>query len=346
MVLDPIPPEILAEDEALRGGVALLDEHTRLVLQVTGERAAEMLHGLLTNDVKHLRPGECLYTFMLTPKGRPVAELRLLRFPRFFWLDLPETCADAAISHLRKYLPPIYATFQAAGVARLGVLGPQAAEAVDAWAERPITEGVAPLRSRELDTAYGGAVLAGREAAEGPGFDLYIEREQFDEARSALVQHVVERGGRVASRQAWEILRVERGLPVHGIDFSEADLAQEAGQDARAISFDKGCYTGQEVVARIHFRGHVNRILRGFRLPASPVGPGAVLYEAERPRATLTSVVRSPRYGTIGLGLARTEVAPGARLSLDKGGEPLAEVVDLPFGRVSGAPAGAPTDRS
>lgn len=339
-----VPAEVLADYEAMQDRAALLDEQARLVLRITGDRAAEMLHGLTTNDVRRLSPGECHYAFMLTPKGRPVAELRLLHLTSGFWLDLPERCADAATAHLRKYLPPIYATFEDAGVARLGVLGAQAGRVVDAWAGRAVTDRLGPLRARDLDTPLGHAVIAGREAVEGAGFDLYVERSRLDEARSALARHVGEIGGRVASRLAWEILRVECGLPVHGIDFSEANLAQEAGQDGRAISFDKGCYTGQEVVARIHFRGHVNRILRGIRLPESSFRPGTDLYLAGRPCVTLTSVVQSPRFGTIALGLTRTEAAPGSLLSVERGGDPLAEVVALPF-RESLAPITDPPGR-
>ncbi len=326
-----VAAETLADYEAMQERVALLDEQARLILRITGDRVGEMLQGLTTNDVGRLSPEECLYAFMLTPKGRPVAELRLLRLASGFWLDLPERCAEAATAHLRKYLPPIYATFEDAGVARLGVLGRDAGRAVDAWAGQSVTDRLGALAARELDTPFGYAVIAGREAIEGAGFDLYVERSRLDQARSALARHVGALGGRVASRLAWEILRVESGLPVHGIDFSEANLAQEAGQDARALSFDKGCYTGQEVVARIHFRGHVNRILRGIRLPESSLRPGTTLYLGGRPCVTLTSVVQSPRFGTIALGLTRTEAAPGSLLSVERGGDPLAEVVALPF---------------
>ena len=104
-------PDFSAEHRTLIERVGLLDESTRTIVGVQGDRAGEMLHGLLTNDVKRLSVGEGLYAFMLTPKGRPVAEMRLLRLESGFWMAMPASCLVSALAHLRKYLPPIYARF-------------------------------------------------------------------------------------------------------------------------------------------------------------------------------------------------------------------------------------------
>jgi folate-binding protein YgfZ len=332
-------PDSSSEHRALVESAGVLDERTRTIVSVQGDHAGEMLHGLLTNDVKGLATGDGLYAFMLTPKGRPVAEMRLLRLESEFWMDMPVSCLDSALAHLRKYLPPIYATFNETDTCRLAVIGPLAAAAVDGWAGAAVTNALKPLQSRSLEIRETEVLIARREEIEGPGFDLYVPPDAREDVRSGLATAVSERGGREVGAYAWEILRVERGIPAFGSDFSEDDLAQEAGQDARAISFDKGCYTGQEVVARIHFRGHVNRVLRGFRQLRPSVGPsssptlepGQPLFEGGRERGVISSAVDSPRLGRIALGLARTEIEPGRRLAFEPGGDGLVEIVELPF---------------
>jgi folate-binding protein YgfZ len=342
-------PGSSAEHHALQDSAGLLDESTRTILSISGDRAADMLHGLVTNDVKRLSVGQGLYAFMLTPKGRPVAEMRLLRLDAAFWMDVPASCRESALAHLRKYLPPIFAQFDETDTCRLAVVGPLAAAAIDGWAGASVTEGIDPLESRPLDVEGKELVLARREVIEGPGFDLYVSAEDREDVRSGLLDSVLELGGREVGPEAWEVLRVERGIPVFGRDFSEENLAQETAQDARAISFDKGCYTGQEVVARIHFRGHVNRILRGCRLDdpsadpsADPSGrpslaAGRPLFDGDRERGLITSPVDSPRFGRIALGLVRTEIEPRRRLALESSGEEVVEIMELPFDPVIGS---------
>ena len=332
-------PGSSAEHLALVESAGLLDESSRRVLSISGDRAGEMLHGLVTNDVKRLSVGEGLYTFMLTPKGRPVAEMRLLRLESEFWMDMPGSCVESGLAHLRKYLPPIFARFDETDLCRLAIVGPLAEAAIDGWAGASVTEGLDPLESRPLEVAGREARLARREAIEGPGFDLYVSAGEREKVRSGLADSVSELGGQEVGPDAWEILRVERGIPIFERDFTDKNLAQETGQDARAISFDKGCYTGQEVVARIHFRGHVNRILRGCRLAEPSAGhsgataleAGRSLFEGDRERGVISSPVDSPRFGHIALCLARAEIEPGTRLALEASAEQIVEIVKLPF---------------
>jgi aminomethyltransferase len=327
------------EYRALAETAGLLSQSGRAILSVSGERAGDMLHGLVTNDVKDLPVGGGLYAFMLTPKGRPVAEMRILRLEERFWLDMPSSCLEPAVAHLRKYLPPIFATFEETVTRRVEVIGPLAAAAIDAWAGTSVTTGLDSLASRPLQVDELQVLLARREAIEGPGYDIYVPDSEREEVRSGLSASVSEVGGREIGFDAWEIMRVERGIPTFGTDYGEENLAQEAGQDARAISFDKGCYTGQEVVARIHFRGHVNRILRGFRLIEPSAGGSEApalaadqpLFEGARERGVITSSVDSPLLGPIALGLARTEIEPGRRLALEPSGDEIVDIVELPF---------------
>ncbi len=338
----------VAEYRALRSAVGLLDESDRLVLAVSGPRALATVGGLLTNSVDSVPLGRAVYTFALNPKGRPVAELRIAPRPpddpeadgwgEGAWLDAPAACAHGLVDHLTKYLPPIYARLESTDRARLGLVGPRAGEVLEraspALGWRPsVGDDVERLTELEAVRPAPGVLLVRREAVEGPGFDLYAAAADVTRVWRALEEAVREAGGRPSGRDAYDVLRVERGVPVFGREITPDQLPQETGQTDRAIDFDKGCYTGQEVVARIHYRGHVNRLLRGFRhaeggpLPES----GAALYEGDRPRGEIRTTVQSPSHGPIALGYARREVEPGARLAAAPGRDLEIEVVELPF---------------
>jgi folate-binding protein YgfZ len=125
----------------------------------------------------------------------------------------------------------------------------------------------------------------------------------------------------------WEVARVEAGMPRFGHEFDVDSMPAEAGLLERAVSFTKGCYPGQEPIARLHYRGHANRGLRGLRLE-EPAAPGAAVVAGDRDVGRLTSFVDSPRFGRIGLGVLRREVRDGERVTAD--GAP-ATVSPLPF---------------
>ena len=126
-----------------------------------------------------------------------------------------------------------------------------------------------------------------------------------------------------------EVLRVESGRPRLGLDMDGNTIPEEAGLNERAVSFEKGCYVGQETVARLHYRGKPNRHLRGLRL-SEPVERGVAIELGEREVGTVGSVVESPTLGPIALALVRREAEPGATVSVC-GAD--AEVVELPFSR-------------
>jgi tRNA-modifying protein YgfZ len=131
------------------------------------------------------------------------------------------------------------------------------------------------------------------------------------------------------SEAAAEVLRVESGRPRFGLDLDQTVIPQEAGLNERAVSFSKGCYVGQETVARLHYRGKPNRHLRGLRL-SEPEPSGAQLRLGEKVVGRLGSVVVSPRLGPIALAIVRREAAPGDRVAIE-GSAASAEVVELPF---------------
>ena len=157
------------------------------------------------------------------------------------------------------------------------------------------------------------------------GLDLLFEAGVANGVRAALVDAgVVE-----VSLGAAEIVRVEHGRPRYGMDLDETTIPQEAALNERAVSFTKGCYVGQETVARLHYKGKPNRYLRGLRL-SEPVEPGAELRLGERTVGRLGSSVLSPVLGAIGLALVRREAEPGATLEVGESGA-TATVLELPF---------------
>lgn len=326
-----------AEYRALSESAAVVDDTGRVLIRVTEGRkegrAHDTLSGLLTNDFAAVEPDAALYSFLLTAKGGPVAVLRAIRREEEDWLDLPACCREGTLRHFEKYLPPLFARYEVdEGTGRLGVVGPAAEEALGAATAELEAERLGSLEGASARVAGEEAFVLRREAAEGPGFDLYVPLEAAAAVWERLQGAVDAVGGRPAGRRAREVRRVELGLPAYGAEITEDTLPHETGQTGRAVSFEKGCYTGQEVVVRVEHRGQVNRHLRGLEFEETLPEPGAALYHGDRERGTVTTPVRSPRYGPIALGYVRREVQPGSRLSLEAGGEePGCRVRELPF---------------
>ena len=162
-------------------------------------------------------------------------------------------------------------------------------------------------------------------ATDTAGIDVLCDASQHDAVQDALTQA----GAETVSEQAAEIVRVERGRPRYGMDIDDATIPQEAGLNERAVSFTKGCYVGQETVARLYYRGKPNRHLRGLRLSAPSV-PGEELHLGERTVGRLGSVALSPSLGPIALALVRREAGLGATVSVGDEGVS-ASVAELPF---------------
>ncbi len=297
---------------ALVESCALIARTDRGAVRVTGERAAEMLNGLLTNKVTGQEGAGC-HAMLLNPKGRVLTDLRVLPTHGHLLLDVPGRGLENLLTTFRKYLPPIYATFEdvSPGLAQLGVYGPQAEAAVADALGEALPEAHLGLRDLEFEGSSG-LVIRNRWFA-GDGVEIIADVEAARALAARLGAAVKDHGGLRVGSESLEIARVESGIPEYGVDMSVENLAQETGLE-EAISYDKGCYLGQEVVARIHFRGHVNRQLRSLQFDVERPPSGARLLDGEREVGTITSVVTSPQHGHIGLGYVRREVEPGSRL--------------------------------
>src|SRR5581483_3850366 len=155
--------------------------------------------------------------------------------------------------------------------------------------------------------------------------DVLCDARDTPTVRDALLAA----GARPMTEDEAEVLRVERGRPRYGVDLDDTVIPQEAGLNERAVSFTKGCYVGQETVARLHYKGKPNRHLRGIRLRA-PAAHGDEIRRGEKEVGRLGSAAVSPALGPIGLAILRREAEPGDELAVGEDGVP-GQVIELPF---------------
>lgn len=331
-----------AEYRATRAAVGIVERTDLAVIRMWGKDPVRMLNGLITNEILNLGMDRAVYGAMLTPKGRMITDLRaaLLEVPEGsapeIRIDVPRIALDSVSAHLKKYLPPHFARWSVLeDQTILGVYGRSSAEIVALLLGRePASEEDAVTRGvyRELPVT----ALATRMAGEELGFDVFIPNEVLAAAWAEAIDQTLALSGRPLGMRAFEVLRVEAGRPRFGVDMTEDTIPAEAlastGQMERAISFSKGCYTGQEVVVRIAHRGHVNRHLRGIVLTAGAVvesGAAVMRPEDGKEVGRVTSAVASPlARAPIAMAHLRREVEPGELVTVD-GRE--ARVVELPF---------------
>lgn len=322
----PASAEELAADLAALSSGAALVEHAADLLELTGPDRLRLVNGLVTADVKAVAPGSAASGFFTTGQGKILADFRLLAFPESCWLILPAGTGETIRTHLEKYKV----------ASRVEV-----ASGVD----RPIFELRGP-RAGEVATAATELLSAGDEqvtiCAAGGGFFLLPGASTSGEQLAQRLPTGEGLGLRKVSAAAVEIDRIESGELLFGVDFSGENFPQETGREAD-VSYSKGCYLGQEVVARIHYRGGVQRLPRGLRFGAGrPPAAGTELLLDGRAVGRATSVASSPQFGAIGLGLLHQRGSdPGTRLEVaGRDGAAGAEVVELPFGRAQKDEAG------
>lgn len=303
----------------------------RALFRVSGDRCTEMVDGIVTNDLKATPVGRAIWALMLTPKGRVLADLRILHREEGLWLDVPAVAVENLKAAFRKFLPPRFARaeFWSQGCV-MGLYGPGAAAAVAEVAGATAPE--VPLAFVETSRDGDLLVVVRDDLLGVPGCEILASRPALTSLEAALATYSERAGGARVDEGTLEVLRVEAGLPRYGVEVSEQNIVQETGWGDRAVSFSKGCYVGQEVVVRVHHRGHPNRYLRGLRFESEPPAAGAALFAEGRPVGTVTTAVASPRLGPIGLGYVRREVTPPARVQVGGADSAAsAQVVALPF---------------
>jgi tRNA-modifying protein YgfZ len=309
--------ELDGQYRALREEAGYL-RRTRAALIVRGPDAAEYLQGQLTNDIETLERERGCYAALLDRKGHLQSDMRVLRLEGDeIWLDLEPGPAPGVLKHLRTY--SVGRDVEVEDVterwAITSLIGPRAGELAG-------FEGLGPEHAQSFREWDGTEVLA---VATDAGLDLITRADQA----ASLAELLAAAGAVEVSEPAAEIIRVESGRPRFGHDMGPESMPAEAGITERAVDFEKGCYIGQEPVARLHYRGKPNRTLRGLRL-SEPADHGDPLLVGEREVGTIGTACLSPALGPIALAIVRREAVEGDRLAVGNGGV-TAEVVPLPF---------------
>jgi folate-binding protein YgfZ len=314
---------LASEYRVLTDGCGLIDRSERGKLALTGTERKSFLAGQVTNDIENLQAGSGCYAAFLTHKGKMLGDLRVLAVeedgaePELL-LDTERPTLQALFDMVRRFKIGYDVELHKRTVQRglLSLAGP-AARASAGAEDLP-----------EEEHAHRAGEIGGRPVrliVTDVGIDVLCEADDTDAVRSALLDG----GAQPVSEDAAEILRVERGRPRYGHELDDSTIPQEAGLNERAVSFTKGCYVGQETVARLFYRGKPNRHLRGLKL-SEPAPTGAELRLGERVVGKLATSLVSPVHGPIALALVRREAAPGDTLDVDGGAS--AEVIELPFG--------------
>jgi folate-binding protein YgfZ len=301
-----VPPAAqTTEYRAAKQTCAWFDFSAREQLRVTGPDQVSYLQGMVTNDVEKLAVGSSCHVAMLTAKGAMVGDGRVIKLDDALLLDTGSGFGGAVKAFLLKYLISEEAEVtDAPDVAVLGLLGPDAPR----WAEAIASE----------------AKVATMPGLLGKGVDVVVRRDALESVKaslSALPQ---------LSEATFEVLRVEAGVPKFGVDMSETTIPLEANLE-KAIHYQKGCYIGQEVIARATYRGQMNKKLVGLLLGEATPEKGAELKLADKRVGRLTSIVHSEARGqNLALGYVhRDHLAPGTTMEIASGGT--ASVVPLPL---------------
>ena len=346
----PIPltfGEPQAEYAAIRKGAAIVDRPYRGILEVTGKDRLAFLNNLLTNQVwdkekkTGLATGQGVYGFFLNTKGRIVSDMNVIEFGDRTWLEMEEEKVETVKAAFEKYLfaEQVKMRSLVGEVHQLFICGPKVGEILKLPQMSQLTSQSIQLLDQPVrvfrDDVCGiaGYALMIPSAAAQMFWDHFTQggERNFDEDMRF-------RGlARPCGWAAFNTTRIEAGRPLFGIDFDESVLPAETGLFDRAVSLTKGCYLGQEIVARMHARGQVARKLVGIRMEgdALPLA-GAKIYDDQQSEiGGITSSTISPVLSNIAICLGYVKkpfFATGTKLNIPaEGSIRIGQVVDLPF---------------
>lgn len=316
--------------EAIEKTSGVIDRSAEGRVRVTGADRVAWLQGLLTHDVARLAPGEGCYAAYLTPQGRMISDVRVLNRGDHFLLDLPAGQKDTVIQRLDLFIITEDVTLEdvTSSLARIGVHGlglwQILSASIQVPIEAPLTATTPLAEHASFEASFRGqpVIVAGSLDTGVPGVDLYVAAD----AASGLLDALVAAGAELLDEEAWEARRIENGRPKFGVDMTEDTIPLEAGIEDRAISFDKGCYVGQEIIIRVMHRGggRVARKLVGLA-PADTAGlvpppAHAPIFSADGAKqiGQITSAALSPRLGHwIALGYVHRDfVSPDTRVQI------------------------------
>lgn len=319
------------------GGAGLIDLSARGRLLVTGSEAATFLNGLITNDMKTLAVNSWMPAVFPNVQGRLLAAVRVIHRDDGFLIDTEAATQETVLKLVERFTMAgdFHVTDVTSTIATVSIQGKGAEEVI----RTVLGDEAAKVERQQVATAKlendGNATIIRATHTAEDGFDLFVDTNAAGNLRDSLINA----GAQSVGVEAQETLRIEAGLPLYGIDMDETNVVTETNLDD-AVSFTKGCYLGQEIIARIKYRGHVAKKLTGLVLDESAVlEPGTkVLSDDDKEIGRMTSSTFSPQLErTIALGYVKYDyLVPGTKvriLSSDK--EIPATVVELPFVRGS-----------
>jgi aminomethyltransferase len=292
--------------ESLTSGAAIIDLSRRGRIRLTGEDRARLLHAMTTNHIQQMKPGDGVYVFFLNAQGRILADAFVLCFEDHFLLDTAPETRRSIYEHLDQYIIADDVTLEDVTdqTFSFGLEGPKAIDVAGRCGMQAPHHRFAHIQSADFEVA---AI-----ASTGPhGVRIYGPASRKDEAVGMLEAA----GAIAASDEDAEVVRIENFVPRYGCDITEHTLPQET-QQIHALHFQKGCYLGQEIVERIRSRGHVNRLLMGFRIESvsEAPAPGTKLMLEGQAAGEVTSSAATPD-AVFGLAYIRTQWAKSGALA-------------------------------
>jgi folate-binding protein YgfZ len=327
-----------AELVAFRDALGVIDLSARGRLCLLGADRARFLHGQVTNNVRDLAVGRGCYAALVTAKGKIQSDLNIYALADELLLDFEPVLTQTISARLEHYViaDDVQMVDVSSHYGLWSVQGPCSAHALPKLGFEPLP--AAPFQFTQWKHPVMGDIYCiNQPRLLSQGYDLFVPAPAMAAIGDQLLSLARQFGGRLCGWQALETRRIECGIPRFGVDMDESNLAPETGIEERAISYNKGCYIGQEVISRLKTYGQVAKSLRGLRLdPALTQLPvrGAKLFSGEKDVGYITSALLSPTLGRpIALGYVRREHNHlGAQLMWrSAAGDSPAEIVPLPF---------------
>lgn len=330
--------DLRSEYEALRQGAGVIDFLRAGKLQISGKNAVQFLNGLVSNDVKSLEPGQGVLAAFPNLQGKLVALCHIYNTGEHLLMELDEINHEKIFKNLSRFVPAgeFFVEDLSDRLALISLQGPKAKGLIDLLADSPIDDS-APHRINERVIAETKVLIAVHSRCGEAGFDLFVQADHAARVREAILAQGQAFGARAVSEPAFEIARIEAGVPREGIDAGEKYIILESELND-AVSYTKGCYLGQEVIARIHWRGQPAKRLRGLLIDGDqPPSAGAELYANDGKKVgEITSSAFSfalDRFIALGY-VHRYYLTAGTEFIVKQGEGEIgrATLVDLPFG--------------
>lgn len=297
---------------------AVFDAGNRTLLELSGADRARFFHSFCTSDIKRLKTGEGCEAFIPSVKGRVIGHVFVDATESSLWLDADPGQAERLVPHLERYIinEDVQIADRTADWGELIVVGLEAADRIGRL-------GIDVAALKNLEHRHCDAVEAARvrrfDIEPHRGFVFCVPRDRLADLWDRFCQADM----RPAGWDVWNALRIEAGRPVYGVDISEENLAQEVGRTKTAISFTKGCYLGQEPIARIDAMGHVNRELRSLRVADEPIPPAGSRVFADAAHSSQVGTITSSAYSfstnsPVAMAVIRSNAsAPGSQVFVD-----------------------------